>query len=229
MSQNVPAMFIESRDSVSLKPVELDFLGQLLTGLGRPQDDACLERQVEDYSLVSLALIEEEVHGFLFGSLERIGGTPCIVWGLGAAGRGKLAGAILRGLTGELFRRAAISFPDEDVLIAGRIAHPAAYALFLDLDGVVPRPKYAVTGEDRAWGRRLAKRFGCDGRFDDREFRVAANGSPEPILEASAVKGPVKKVAIETVAPINAEKGDAMITFGWAMAESLAASLAQVG
>ena len=33
--------------------------------------------------------IEGEIQGFLFGSLERIGGTPCILWGLGGVRRGK--------------------------------------------------------------------------------------------------------------------------------------------
>ena len=94
----------------------------------------------------------------------------------------------------ELYRRAAISFPDEDVLVAGRIAHPAAYALFSVLDDVCPRPKYSPNGEERAWGRRLARRFGCDARYDDRTFRLTAHGAPELVLDAAAVKGGGKVV-----------------------------------
>ncbi len=78
-----------------------------------------------------MALLHEDddLHGFLFGSLERIGGTPCILWGLGATRKGRTARSTLEALVGELYRRAAISFPDEDVLVAGRVAHPAAYSL----------------------------------------------------------------------------------------------------
>ncbi len=55
-------------------------------------------------------------------------------------------------MVGELYRRAAISFPDEDVLVAGRIAHPAAYGLLQGLVDVVPRPNYSPTGEERRVG-----------------------------------------------------------------------------
>ncbi len=155
-------MQVESRDSVSLKPAELDELGQLLTGLGLAGLDTQLDTHVEAFPLIVLAMKDEETNGFMFGSLERVGGTPCILWGLGAARKGRQAGLAVKGMVGELYRRAAISFPDEDVLVAGRIAHPAAYGLLQGLADVVPRPDYSPTGEERAWGRRLARRFGCD-------------------------------------------------------------------
>ena len=122
-------MQVESRDSVSLKPAELDELGQLLASVGLSGMDNELEGHVEHFPLVVVAVEDDDIHGFLFGSLERVGGTPCILWGLGAARRGRQAGAAVKGMVGELYRRAAISFPDEDVLVAGRIAHPAAYCL----------------------------------------------------------------------------------------------------
>ena len=157
-------MDVESRDSVSLKPAELDELGQLVSGVGLPLHDEQLDGHVEQFPLVAVAEFEGEIQGFLFGSLERIGGTPCILWGLGGVKRGKSARQSLDGLVAELYRRAAISFPDEDVLVAGRVAHPSAYALFAVLDDVCPRPKYSPNGEERAWGRRLARRFGCETR-----------------------------------------------------------------
>src|SRR3954449_9239636 len=191
-------MQVESRDSVSLKPAELDELGQLLASVGLDGMDHELEAHVETFPLVVLAVEDAGNHGFLFGSLERVGGTPCILWGLGAVRRGRQSGAAVKGLVGELYRRAAISFPDEDVLVAGRIAHPAAYTLFGVLDDVCPRPKYSPNGEERAWGRRLARRFGCDSRYDDRSFRLTAHGAPELVLHASAVKAG-GKVVVELV------------------------------
>src|SRR4029079_12828760 len=103
---------------------------------------------------------------------------PCILWGLGATRKGRTARATLEQLVGELYRRAAISFPEEASLVAGRRAHPAAYALLSGLDDVCPRPKYTPNGEERAWGRRLARRFGCDARDDDRTFPLTAPGAP---------------------------------------------------
>ncbi len=214
-------MAVESRDSASLKPAELDELGQLVKGVGLPLADEQLDRHLEQFPLVALSDQDKVRTGFLFGSLERIGGTPCILWGLGAVAKNRSARTDLEGLVGELYRRAAISFPDEDVLVAGRIAHPAVYAMLGSLSDVCPRPKYTPNGEERAWGRRLARRFGCDARYDDRRFRVKGAGGSEPVLDARHVKlgG---KTAAEMLGTVRPEKGEAVIVYGWAMAESLA-------
>jgi hypothetical protein len=214
-------MAVESRDSVSLKPAELDELGQLVHTVGQPVAHEQLDQHVEHFPLIILASDDEVLSGFLFGSLERIGGTPCILWGLGAVKKSRTARSTLEELVGELYRRAAISFPDEDVLVAGRMAQPAAYSLLGSLADVCPRPKYTPNGEERAWGRRLARRFGCDARYDDRTFRVAAHGGPEPVFDTRYVKlgG---KAAVEIVGVVDPSNGEALIAYGWAMAESLA-------
>jgi hypothetical protein len=217
-------MRVESRDSLSLKPAELDEFGQLLVSVELPLKDDALDDHIERFPLVTRTTADDELHGFLFGSLERIGGTPCILWGLGAIRRGREARLALDQLVGELYRRAAISFPDEDVLVAGRFAHPSSYALLTPLADVCPRPKYSPTGEERAWGRRLARRFGCDSRYDDRKFRLKANGASAAVLHSSAVKAG-GKAAAEVVGTVKPHKGEAVIAFGWATAEALADGL----
>jgi hypothetical protein len=225
IGQNRSSMEVESRDSVSLKPAELDELGQLVSGIGLALHDEQLDGHVEQFPLVAVVAFDGELQGFLFGSLERIGGTPCILWGLGGVRRSRNARAALDGLVAELYRRAAISFPDEDVLVAGRLAHPAAYTLFGVLDDVCPRPAYTPNGEERAWGRRLARRFGCDARYDDRTFRLAPHGRPELVLHAGAVKAG-GRVVVELVGDVDPAQGEAVIAYGWAMAEALADGLA---
>jgi len=220
-------MDVDIRDSASLKPAELDELSQVLRKAGSPLPESTIDDQVERFSRVTMVMDEDEIHGFLFGSLERIGGTPCVLWGLGTT----LAvepRPVLEAMTTELYRRAAISFPDEDVLVAGRIAHPALYQLFGTLQEPCPRPGYRASGEDRAWGRRLAKRFGCDASYDDRAFRSAGTGTPEPKLDVNLADEPEPEVQ-ELLAPVEAENGDTLIAFGWAPAESLAAVLAKNG
>ena len=217
-------MDVESRDSVSLKPAELDELGLLVSEIGLPLHDEQLDGHVEQFPLVAIAAVDGDPQGFLFGSLERIGGTPCILWGLGGVRRGRNARPALDGLVAELYRRAAISFPDEDVLVAGRIAHPGAYSLFSVLVDVCPRPKYTPNGEERAWGRRLARRFGCDARYDERSFRLTAQGIPELVLDARVVKAG-GKVAAELIGEVDPANGEAVIAYGWAMAEALADGL----
>jgi hypothetical protein len=221
-------MDVDIRDSASLKPAELDELSQVLRKAGSPLPETTIDDQVERFSRVTMVMDEDEIHGFLFGSLERIGGTPCVLWGLGTT-VAEQPRPVLEAMTTELFRRAAISFPDEDVLVAGRIAHPALYQLFGTLQEPCPRPGYRASGEDRAWGRRLAKRFGCDANYDDRAFRSAGSGTPEPKLDVVLGGDDPEPEVQELLAPVEADKGDTLIAFGWAPAESLAAVLAKNG
>ncbi len=220
-------MNVESRDSVSLKPAELDEFSQLLTANGLALTDAQLDLQVEAFPLAVVAMLDSEVQGLMLGSLERIGGTPAILWGLGVARKGKHGPAALKAMTGELSRRAAISFPDEDVLVATRLSQPSCYTLLSSYANLVPRPGYVANGEDRAWGRRLAKRFGIEANhFDDRGFTVAVKSRKPtcvPILDASAVKATGGAKVVSLVGELDATRGKAMIAFGWAVAEELAA------
>ena len=78
-------MKVESRDSVSLKPAELDEFSQLLASVGIPLKDEVLDQHIESFPLVVLAHDDDGFAGFMFGSLERIGGTPAILWGMGAS------------------------------------------------------------------------------------------------------------------------------------------------
>ena len=218
-------MKVESRDSISLKPAELDEFGQLFLAAGLPISDAELDLQVEQFPLVVLVANDDGLHGAMLGSLERIGGTPSILWGTGIARKNKDAAATLRLMTSELSRRAAISFPDEDVVVATRVHRPSAYTLLQTYANVVPRPGYTPNGEDRAWGRRLAKRFGVEGHFDDRTFRIAVKGRKPPcvpVLDASGVKATGGAKIVSLVGELEASRGQALIAFGWAVAEELA-------
>ena len=55
---NVLAMNVESRDSVSLKPAELDEFSQLLTSNGLALNDAQLDLQVEAFPLAVVAMLD---------------------------------------------------------------------------------------------------------------------------------------------------------------------------
>ena len=83
----------------------------------------------------------------------------------------------------DLYRRAVLAFPDEDVLVGTRLAHPCGYRAFAGLEDVVPRVEHQATGEERAWGRRLAKRFGADGQLDDRTFVLKGDGDAGGLLD----------------------------------------------
>ena len=88
-----------------------------------------------------------------------------------------------------------------------------------------PVPATRPSGEERAWGRRLAKRFGVEnGGYDDQTFLVSGDGdlsrSPRPRERSSP------RTSTPTWSPCSpacdADAGDSLIAFGWAMAEDLA-------
>ena len=83
----------------------------------------------------------------------------------------------------DLYRRAVLAFPDEDVLVGTRLAHASGFRAFRGLEDVVPRPDHRATGEERAWGRRLAKRFGAEGQLDDRTFVIKGDGDAAGLLD----------------------------------------------
>ena len=89
---------------------------------------------------------------------------------------------VLKALMADQYRRAVLAFPDEDVLVGTKIIDPAAFAAFKGLDDICPRPDHKCSGEERAWSRRLAKRFGAENRIDDRTFIVTGDGSTPGVL-----------------------------------------------
>jgi hypothetical protein len=102
---------------------------------------------------------------------------------------------------------------------------PAAFRAYAGLTDVVPRPGHKASGEERAWGRRLAKRFGSEGQLDDRVFVVRGDGSPSGLLdyvpyEAADTSDDLSALFV----PVDASRRDCLVAFGWAMAEDLAAA-----
>ena len=91
------------------------------------------------------------------------------------------------------------------------------------LSRIVPRPGYEANGEDRAWGRRLAKRFDVRGEYKAKEFRVYGEGLPSLVLNHNSAKPESIKTEISALFEgQDASKGDALVTFGWATREKLA-------
>jgi hypothetical protein len=88
----------------------------------------------------------------------------------------------------------------------------------------VPRPGHKTSGEERAWGRRLAKRFGIEnGTYDDRTFIATGDGSYPLVLDHESLKPEnFDAEVVKQFKTVSAKRGDSLIAFGWAMAEDLA-------
>ncbi len=214
---------VGTKDCTSLSDAELAEMADLCVDREPGFDIGFLSKQCEEWVLVTHTREGSKLRGYSFSTLERIGGTPSLLIGLASVDRTAKADQVLRLMLADQYRRALLAFPDEDVLVGTRLAAPQGYQAFSGLSDVVPRPEHKPTGEERAWGRRLAKRFGADGRIDDRSFVLAGQGVPTGALDFDGpkVKDPVDGVAA-LFAGLKAPKGDRLVAFGWAMAEDLA-------
>ena len=108
------------------------------------------------------------------------------------------------------------------MLLGSRLTSPDGFRAFAGLEDVVPRLGYKPTGEDRAWGRRLAKRFGSEKSIDDKTFIMSVSPGPVGGLDYVASKGPIPDGVETFFAGLKPQKGQRLVVFGWAMAESLA-------
>jgi hypothetical protein len=221
MSNGIEA---STKDCTALSDAELAEMADLSTGSRAARYEVgFLSKQREEWVLVTHAREGDKLRGYAFSTLERIGGTPCLLVGLASFTLSRVASAALAASMHDLYRRAVLAFPDEDVLVGTRLAHPSGYRAFSGLEEVVPRPEHRPSGEERAWGRRLAKRFGSDGRLDDRSFLIRGDDNPCGLLDFEPSKEPKEAPSFSSCFPeLDIEKGDTMVAFGWAMAEALA-------
>jgi hypothetical protein len=213
---------VATKDCTALSDAEIADMADLCAE-GRPgYEVGFLSKHREQWVLVTHAREDGELRGFAYSTLERIGGTPSLLVGVASFSRTKAAEEALRAVMADLYRRAVLAFPDEDVLVGTRMEHPGALAAYAGLSEVVPRPGHKPTGEERAWARRLAKRFGVDGSLDDRTFHLRGEGSLGGLLDYA---GPPEAGSglEELFAPLELARGDSLVVFGWAMAEDLAA------
>jgi hypothetical protein len=217
------AIDVETKDCTALSDSELAEMADMCAEGPAGFDVGLISKQPEAWVLITLARNGGKLLGFSFSTLERIGGTPCVLWGVASVVRTPERAAILKGITSDQFRRAVLAFPDEDVLVGTRFLDPSGFEAFEGLEDIVPRPGHKATGEERAWGRRLAKRFGAEGRIDDRTFVVTGDGSPAGVLDVEALEPELIAGDVAAFfADLDHERRDYVIAFGWAMAEDLA-------
>ena len=184
---------VETKDCTSISDAELAEMADLCAEREPRFDIGFLSKQREEWVLVTRAREGSKLRGYSFSTLERIGGTPSLLIGLATVDRTSRADTVLRAMMGDKYRRALLAFPDEDVLVGTRLLAAEGFRAFAGLTDVVPGPGHKATGEERAWGRRLAKRFGADGRIDDRTFVVVGDGCESGGFDFVSPKGDVRR------------------------------------
>ncbi len=216
------AIEVGTKDCTALTDADVAEMADM--GAGAPVDFGVglLSKAKEDWVLSTTARIDGKLVGFTFSTLERIGGTPCVLLGLLGVRRTSKRDTVLRGLMHESFHRALMAFPDEDVLIGTRFVSPSGFEAFKSLSDVVPRPGYRAVGEERAWGRRLSKRFAVEGTYDEQTFIVKGAGSLAAHVDVESLKPEaIDPQIVAMFKGVKPAKGDCLIACGWAMAEDL--------
>lgn len=214
---------VGTKDCTALSDAELAEMADLCVDREPGFDIGFLSKQCEEWVLITHVREGTKLRAYAFCTLERIGGTPSLLVGLGSVDRTAKADQALRLLLGDQYRRALLAFPDEDVLVGTRLATPESYQAFGGLADVVPRPDHKASGEERAWGRRLAKRFGAEGRIDDRTFVLSGDSSVTGALDFGGPKVKEPAAGVATLfKTVKSGRGDRLVAFGWAMAEDLA-------
>ncbi|HJR26727.1 MAG TPA: hypothetical protein VJ804_14715 [Acidimicrobiales bacterium] len=215
---------VETKDCTQLGDAELAELADLCAEGPIPYEIGMLSKQAEAWVLSTQARENGKLKGFAFSTLERIGGTPCVLVGLASLKRTAKRDTVLRAMIQDQLRRAVLAFPDEDVLFGTRFTTPSGFEAFKNLNDVVPRPDHKASGEERAWGRRLAKRFGVEtSSYEDRTFKATGNGSYPEVFDHDSLKPEAIPADVAAFFKgFDAKRGDSLVAFGWAMAEDLA-------
>lgn len=214
---------VETKDCTAVTDAELGELEALSSDSPRSFSMGILSKQAEEWVLLTTARENGKLRGYVFSTLERIGGTPAVIMGLGTVMRNNKRNTALKALMSELYHRALMAFPDEDVIFGTTIVTPSGFEIFKDLTDGLPKPSYRPSGEERAWGRRFAKRLGFSQLgFDDRKFVAVGDGSKPCVFDHESLKPEkIDKDIQGMFTDLDEAKGDALVAVAWAMAEKL--------
>ena len=167
------AIEVDTKDCTALSDAELAEMADLCADSTNAFEVGMLSKQAEAWVLCTVASEGGKVRGFSFCTLERIGGTPSVLVGAAHICRNTKRDTVLRAIVTDQLRRSVLAFPDEDVLVGAQMNDAGAFEAYKSLTDIVPRPDHKASGEERAWGRRLAKRFGIGAsKYEDRAFTV---------------------------------------------------------
>jgi len=218
------AIDVETKDCTALSDSEIAEMADTCAGGPAGFDVGLLSKQRDEWVLITQAREGGKLLGFSFCTLERIGGTPCVLIGLASIRRTSKRDTVLRAVIQDMLRRAVLAFPDEDVLVSARFHEIGGFDAFRSLNDIVPRAGHRASGEERAWGGRLAKRYGIDnGAYEQRAFVARGDGDGHaPAFDHETLHlDQIDEEVATRFEDLHPDKGDSLVAFGWAMEEEL--------
>src|ERR1700756_4695222 len=105
------ALEVDTKDCTALSDAELADMADIVTDGPAGFDIGLLSKQREEWVLITQVRDTGKLVGFAFCTLERIGGTPCLLWGLASVKRNSKRDQVLKALISAQFRRAVLAFP----------------------------------------------------------------------------------------------------------------------
>ncbi len=211
------SLVVKTKDASALMDTDLDELASMGGSFGI----GAISKAKEDWVLFASARLDNKLHGFMFSTLERIGGTPCVLLGMLSVKKTSKRDQILKGLMAEAYHRALMAFPDEDVVVGSRFVDSDGLEAFKSLTEIIPRPDHRAVGEERAWGRRLARRFGCESTYDEQSFVIKSNGQSGFMDYQSLKPGKAPADINAMFKTVSAKKAGVLVVHGWTMTENL--------
>src|SRR5579872_7272970 len=110
------AIEVATKDCTALSDAELAEMADLSAGATGTYEIGFLSKQREEWVLVTQARESDKLRGYALSTLERIGGTPSLLIGVAGFTPTGSAEPALKAVMHDLYRRALLAFPDEDVL-----------------------------------------------------------------------------------------------------------------
>lgn len=154
---------VVTQDCSSLTNLDIEQMASL-SATGYDWGADVISKNSENWVTAVVAKSGNSLQGYILCTLERIGGTPSILIGMACVPKGDQD--TLEALRLGLFKKAYMAFPDEDVVVALLTSSRGPLSILNDLEDRHPIKRDRVNGEQRAWGRRLAKRFESQ-QFED--------------------------------------------------------------
>ena len=183
--------WLTTKDCTALSDAELGEMADLCADRRPDFDIGFLSKQREEWVLVTHAREGNKLRGYSFCTLERIGGTPALLVGLATVDRTTQGRAGPQADHGRPVPPGPAGLPRRGrPARAPACSPPTGSGPSPGWSDVVPSPGHKATGEERAWARRLAKRFGAEGRLDDRAFVVKGDGSSGRRRSTSSTPSP---------------------------------------
>src|SRR5437879_929008 len=124
------AIEVETKDCTQLADAELAEMADICAEGPSRFEAGFLSKQAELWVLITLARDNGKLKGFSYCTLERIGGTPCVLVGLASIKRSSKRDTVLKAIMHDQYRRAVLAFPDEDVLVGARFLDASGFEAY---------------------------------------------------------------------------------------------------